>query len=273
MPTSSGTRRRSRSARNTSPTSRPAPSLYAGVDYGAILAAAEGEADVILWDGGNNDFSFYRPDLTIVVADPLRPADGMHHHPGETNLRMADVIVINKVDSATPDALATVRADIAASNPTAAIVLARSSLRLDGGEIVGRSVVVVEDGPTLTHGGMAFGAGVVAAGRFGAAQVIDPRPYAVGSIAEVLARYPALDKLVPAMGYGPEQVADLRATLEATPADIVLAATPIDLAAVLHLERPVVRVRYDLEQFDGPSLGDLIAPTLERARRPVGMEV
>jgi predicted GTPase len=247
--------------------------LYAGVDYGAILAAAEGEADVILWDGGNNDFSFYRPDLTIVVADPLRPADGMHHHPGETNLRMADVIVINKVDSATPDALATVRADIAASNPTATVVLARSSLRLDGGEIIDRSVVVVEDGPTLTHGGMAFGAGVVAAGRFGAATIIDPRPYAVGSIADVLARYPALDRLVPAMGYGPEQVADLRATLEATPADIVLAATPIDLAAVLHLERPVVRVRYDLEQIDGPLLADLIAPTLERAKRPVGMEV
>ena len=246
--------------------------VYAGVDYGAILAAAEGEADVILWDGGNNDFSFYRPDLDIVVADPLRPADGMRHHPGETNLRMADVIIVNKVDSATPDALATVRADIAAANPTAAVVLARSSLRLDGGEIVGRSVVVVEDGPTLTHGGMSYGAGVVAAGRFGAT-IVDPRPYAVGSIAEVLARYPALDRLVPAMGYGPEQVADLRATLEATPADVVLSATPIDLAAVLHLERPVIRVRYDLEQVDGPPLAELIRPTLELARRPVGTEV
>ena len=245
--------------------------VYAGVDYGAILAAAEGEADVILWDGGNNDFSFYRPDLDIVVADPLRPADGLHHHPGETNLRMADVIVINKVDSATPDALATVRADIAAVNPTASVVLARSALHLDGGEIVGRSVVVVEDGPTLTHGGMAFGAGVVAADRFGAT-IVDPRPYAVGSIAEVLARYPALDRLVPAMGYGPDQVADLRATLEATPADVVLSATPIDLAAVLHLERPVIRVRYDLEQIEGPSLATLIAPTLELARRPLGME-
>ncbi len=247
--------------------------VYAGVDYGAILAAAEGEADVILWDGGNNDFSFYRPNLTIVVADPLRPADGMRHHPGETNLRLADVIVVNKVDSATPEALATVLADIATANPTAAVVMARSSLRLDGGEIAGRSVVVVEDGPTLTHGGMAFGAGIVAAGRFGAATIVDPRPYAVGSIAEVLARYPALDRLVPAMGYGPDQVAELRATLEATPADVVLSATPIDLATVLHLDKPVIRVRYDLEQVDGPSLEALIEPTLELARRPVGMEV
>jgi predicted GTPase len=237
------------------------------------LAAAEGEADIILWDGGNNDFSFYRPNLTIVVDDPLRPSDALHHHPGETNLRMADVIVVNKVDSATPDQLATVRADIEAANPTAAVVLARSSLHLDGGDIEGRSVVVVEDGPTLTHGGMAFGAGIVAAGRFGAASIVDPRPYARGSIAEVLARYPALDRLVPAMGYGPEQVADLRATLEATPADVVLSATPIDLATILHLERPVIRVRYDLEQLDGPSLATLIAPTLELARRPVGMEV
>jgi predicted GTPase len=242
------------------------------VDYGAILAAAEGEADIILWDGGNNDFSFYRPDLDIVVADPLRPSDGLRHHPGETNLRMADVIVINKVDSATPEQLAAVRSDLAAVNPDAPVVLARSSLRLDGGEIAGRSVVVVEDGPTLTHGGMAFGAGVVAAGRFGASELIDPRPYAVGSIAEVLSRYPALGHLVPAMGYGPEQVADLRATLEATPADIVLAATPIDLATVLHLDKPVVRVRYDLEEVEGPRLADLIGPILLRAR-PYAMEI
>ncbi len=242
--------------------------VYAGVDYGAILAQAEREADVVLWDGGNNDFPFYRTDLAIVVVDPLRPGHELTHHPGETNLRMADAIVINKIDSADPADLDAVRATIAAVNPTALVVEARSALRLDGGDIAGRRVVVVEDGPTLTHGGMTFGAGVVAARRFGAAELVDPRPYAVGSIAAVLARYPALESLVPAMGYGDEQVAELQATLNAVPADLVLVATPIDLGALLHLDKPVVRVRYDLEEVRGVPLAEVIAPVLERARRP-----
>ena len=242
--------------------------VYAGVDYGTILAQAEREADVVLWDGGNNDFPFYRPDLAIVVVDPLRPGHELTHHPGETNLRMADAIVINKIDSADPADLDAVRATIAAVNPTALVLEARSALRLDGGDIASRRVVVVEDGPTLTHGGMTFGAGVVAARRFGAAELVDPRPYAVGSIAAVLARYPALEPLVPAMGYGEEQIAELQSTLNATPADLVLVATPIDLGALLHLDKPVIRVRYDLEEAGGVSLAEMVAPILERARRP-----
>jgi predicted GTPase len=246
--------------------------VYAGVDYGAILAAAEEEADVILWDGGNNDFSFYRPDLSIVVADPLRPGHESTHHPGETNLRMADVVVINKIDSAGPGAVDLVRASIRALNPRASIVEARSALRLEGGEIQGRRVVVVEDGPTLTHGGMTMGAGIVAAHRFGAAEIVDPRPFASGSIKAVLERYPALERLVPAMGYSDEQVRELEATLNAVPADVVLCATPIDLGALLHLRLPVIRVRYDLEEVAGAHLADAIAPVIEKARAtlPIG---
>ncbi|HEY6057463.1 MAG TPA: cyclic 2,3-diphosphoglycerate synthase [Candidatus Limnocylindrales bacterium] len=234
--------------------------VYAGVDYEAILRAAEHEADVVLWDGGNNDLPFYRPNLHIVVADPLRPGHELAYHPGEANLRAADVVVINKVDSATPEALAAVRSSIARVNPTAAIVEARSTLSLVGGEIAGRSVAVVEDGPTLTHGGMTFGAGIVAARRFGAAAIVDPRPYAVGSLADTLRRYPALDSLLPAMGYGDGQVRELETTLNAMPADVVLAATPIDLTRILRLAKPVVRVRYELDQVAGPALEELLAP-------------
>ncbi len=240
--------------------------VYAGVDYADILAAAEEEADVVFWDGGNNDFPFYRPDLLIVVADPLRAGHERTFHPGELNARMADVIVINKIDSADPAAVDAVDASVRELNPRAAIVRARSSLALEGGEIAGKRVVVVEDGPTLTHGGMTFGAGVVAARRFGAAALVDPRPFAVGSIHDVLDRYPALEPLVPAMGYGAAQMADLAATLNACDADIVLSATPIDLRRVLKLDKPVVRVRYELDQVDGPPLVDLLAPIIERAR-------
>jgi predicted GTPase len=243
--------------------------VFAGVDYADILAAAEAEADVVLWDGGNNDLPFYAPDLHIVVADPLRAGDERRYHPGETNLRLADVVVINKVDSATPEALDAVRASIADLAPRARVIEARSSLALEGGTIDGRRVVVIEDGPTLTHGGMTYGAGVVAARRFGAS-LVDPRPYAVGTIAETLARYPRLESLVPAMGYGAAQVADLEATLNATPADVVLAATPIDLTRVLRPALPVVRVRYELDQIAGPALGSLLAPVIERARTGAG---
>jgi len=242
--------------------------VFAGVDYAAILAAAESEADVVLWDGGNNDLPFYRPDLHIVVVDPLRAGDEMRYHPGETNLRLADALVVNKIDSATPDALAMVLASIAAANPGAAVVQARSSLDLEGGDIAGKRVVIVEDGPTLTHGGMTFGAGVVAAKRFGAAAIVDPRPYAVGSLKATLDRYPALDRLLPAMGYGDAQIRDLEATLNATPADVVLAATPIDLTRVLTPTLPVVRVRYELEQMAGERLETLLEPIVAAARRP-----
>ena len=203
--------------------------VYAGVDYEAILRQAETEADVILWDGGNNDFPFYRPDLTIVVADPLRAGDEVRYHPGETNLRMADVVIINKIDSADHAVVDDLIARIAEVNPRAEILTARSDLTLVGAPIEGKRVVVVEDGPTLTHGGMTYGAGIVAAKRFGAAEIVDPRPFAVGSIHDVLERYPALESLVPAMGYGPTQTHELEVTLNAVDADLVLSATPIDL--------------------------------------------
>jgi predicted GTPase len=244
--------------------------LYAGVDYEAILRQAEAEADVVLWEGGNNDFPFYRPDLFVVIADPLRAGHELHYHPGETNIRMADVIVINKVDSATPEQIAEVQASIAALNPKAKVVLARSALTLSG-EISGKRVAVVEDGPTLTHGGMTFGAGVVAARRLGAAELVDPVPYAVGQLADTLHRYPALQHLIPAMGYGAEQMHELEATLNAMPADIVLSATPIDLTRILKLDKPVVRVMYELEEIVGdeaaqPTLTELLAPIVQRAR-------
>jgi predicted GTPase len=240
--------------------------VYAGVDYGAILRAAEEEADVILWDGGNNDFPFYRPDLFVVVADPLRPGHEGHFHPGETNVRMADVLVVNKIDSVDPEQLEAELASLRELNPSATVVTARSALRLEGGEIAGTRVVVVEDGPTLTHGGMTFGAGIAAARRFEASEIVDPRPYAVGTIREVLDRYPALERLVPAMGYGEEQMAELAETLNAVDADLVLAGTPIDLTRVLTLNKPVVRVRYDLEQASGPPLQELIGPVLSASR-------
>ena len=244
--------------------------LFAGVDYEAILREAEKEADVVIWDGGNNDFPFYKPDLFVVVADPLRPGHEMHYHPGETNIRMADVVVVNKVDSATPEQVATVRDAIASLNPRAEVILARSALQLVGGEITGKRVAIVEDGPTLTHGGMTYGAGVVAARRFGAAELVDPRPYAKGDLARTLAKYPDLENLLPAMGYGREQMDELEETLNAMPADLVLAANPIDLTRVLTLEKPIVRVRYELEELepeaDAPSLGDLIAPIVALAR-------
>jgi predicted GTPase len=234
--------------------------VFAGVDYGAILEQAEAEADVILWDGGNNDLPFYRPDLHVVVADPLRAGDEQRYHPGEANLRMADVVLINKVDTASAEALAQLRESIAQLNPAARIIEARSELAVDG-SIAGRRVVVVEDGPTLTHGGMAYGAGIVAARRANATPV-DPRPHAIGSIAETLARYPHLEPLVPAMGYGEQQVAELRDTLNAVPADLVLSATPIDLTRLMSLNKPVVRVRYDLAPVEPGAIERVLEPIL-----------
>ena len=242
--------------------------VYAGVDYEAILHQAETEADVILWDGGNNDFPFYRPDLYVVVADPLRPGDERRYHPGETNIRMADVVIINKIDSAEPASIDAVRATIEELNPTAEIVTARSDLTLVGPPIAGKRVVVVEDGPTLTHGGMPYGAGIVAARRFGAARLVDPRPAAVGSIREVLDRYPALEPLVPAMGYGPAQIGELEATLNAIDADLVLSATPIDITRLVTLNKPITRVRYELAPVGGMSLSDVIEPIVRMTQTP-----
>jgi predicted GTPase len=227
--------------------------IFAGVDYEAILRRAEDEGDIVVWDGGNNDLPFYRPDLLVVVADPLRLGDETRYHPGETNLRRADLVVINKVDTASPESVAALRHSVGGVNPRATVIDARSELRLDGGEIAGRTVVVVEDGPTLTHGEMRFGAGTVAAHRWGAT-VVDPRPYAGGTLKEVLERWPHLDPLLPAMGYGDAQVAELEAALNGAPAEIVLSATPIDLTHLMRLNKPVVRVRYDLVELDPPLL-------------------
>jgi predicted GTPase len=220
---------------------------YAGVDYEKILRKAEKEADVIVWDGGNNDLPFFKPDLHIVVADPHRAGHELRYHPGEANLRMADVVIINKVDTADPQAIAVVRWNIRAVNRQAKIMEADSPVTVDDGKAIHRkSVVVVEDGPTLTHGGMAYGAGTVAAKRLGAREIVDPRPYAVGSIKDVYRRYPQLEAVVPAMGYTDAQIKDLQETLEACPADLVIVATPVDLTRLIEIPKPAVRVRYEL---------------------------
>ena len=241
--------------------------VYAGVDYEAILRQAESEADVILWDGGNNDFPFYRPDLHIVVADPLRPGDETDYHPGETNLRMADVVIINKIDSATPGSVEELRATIARLNPRAAVVTARSSLTL-GPSIEGRRVVVVEDGPTLTHGGMTYRAGVVAAGRFDAAELVDRGPSRLAPSATFSSAI-RTSPLIPAMGYGRAQIRDLEATLDTVDADLVLSATPIDLTRLMTIDKPITRVHYELEQVGGPSLSDLMQPIVRMSQTPV----
>ena len=244
--------------------------MFAGVDYEAILRAAEAEADIVIWEGGNNDFPFFVPDLFVAIADPLRAGHELHYHPGEANVRMADAVVINKLDSATPEQIAEVQTNIAALNPEATVILARSVLTLEGGEIKGKRVAVVEDGPTLTHGGMTFGAGVVAARRFGAAEIVDPRPYARGELLATLARYPALERLLPAMGYGNSQMRELEETLNMMPAELVLSATPIDLRRVIKLTKPIVRVRYELEevapQAGGRDLAGLLEPLVEKAK-------
>ncbi len=242
--------------------------VFAGVDYHAILEAAEAEADVVLWDGGNNDLPFYRPDLHITVTDPLRAGHERTYHPGQANLLAAHVVVINKVDSADAASVNTVRASVREMNPEAAIVEARSEITMSPPmPLAGRKVLVVEDGPTLTHGGMAFGAGTVLARREGAV-LVDPRPEARGSIRETYRRYPHLGPVLPAMGYSDRQVAELRETIEATPADLVVCGTPIDLGRLLAVSRPVVRVRYDLRPVSGPSLDGLVRKMLETASPP-----
>ncbi|HQN08394.1 MAG TPA: cyclic 2,3-diphosphoglycerate synthase [Thermoanaerobaculia bacterium] len=222
--------------------------IYSGVDYGMILKAAETEAEVILWDGGNNDLPFYRPDLHICIADPLRPGHEMLYHPGEANFRRADVIVINKCDSADPKAIEAIEAQAAKVNPKARVLRANSPATCEKPELVkGKRVLVIEDGPTLTHGGMTYGAGVVAAKKLGAAEIVDPTPYAVGSIKATYEKYPNAQGILPAMGYSPLQIAELEATIEKTPCDAVISGTPIDLTRVLKIGKPATRVRYELE--------------------------
>ncbi len=233
--------------------------VYAGVDYEEILRRAEEEADVILWDGGNNDLPFYKSDLQIVVTDPHRAGHEIDYHPGEVNLRMADVIVINKVDTADKADVSTVQDNIRSLNPKATVVYAASPITVeDPTAIAGASVLVVEDGPTLTHGEMTFGAGTVAAERFGAAEIIDPRPYAVRSIKETYEKYPDIGVLLPAMGYGEKQVKDLEETIASTPADLVIVGTPINLQRVIKIKQPSQRVRYELQEIGQPTLAEIL---------------
>jgi predicted GTPase len=233
--------------------------VYAGVDYGKILRQAEQEVDIILWDGGNNDFPFYVSDLQIVVADPHRPGHEMTYHPGETNIRAADVFVINKVDTANPESVIQVRQNLRAVNPKATVIEAASPLFVDNpAEIQGKRVLVIEDGPTLTHGEMAYGAGWVAAQRFGAAEIIDPRPYAVGSIKATYEKYPSTGNVLPAMGYGDKQIRELEKTINAVDCDLVLIGTPIDLKRVLKIKQPSQRVRYELQEIGQPTLEDVL---------------
>lgn len=238
--------------------------MYAGVDYAEILRQAEGEADVVIWDGGNNDFPFFRPDVLITVADPLRPGHELAYHPGETNVRMANAVVINKTDSAEPAAVSTVAANVRAMNPSAQVVLAESPVILEPGpSLVDVPVLVVEDGPTITHGDMPYGAGTVAA-RDAGARLVDPRPYAVGSIAEIYRRYPDIGPVLPAMGYGEVQLRELGETIRAASCDAVVIGTPIDLGRLVDLGHPARRATYDLREVGAVTLAGVLKPYLEK---------
>jgi predicted GTPase len=233
--------------------------VYAGVDYEAILREAEKEVDIVLWDGGNNDFPFYKTDLLITVADPLRPGHESSYYPGEVNVRMADIIVINKVDTAKPEDVIAVRENIHGLNPGALVIEAASPIYVDEPDAIrGKRVLVVEDGPTLTHGGMKIGAGWVAARRFGAAEIVDPRPFAVGTIADTYRKYPNTGSILPAMGYGEQQVRDLEKTINSADVDMVIIGTPIDLTRVMKINKPSQRVRYELEEIGKPTLADIL---------------
>lgn len=236
--------------------------IYAGVDYEAILRAAENDpagCDVIVWDGGNNDFPFYKPDLAITVADPHRPGDELNYYPGEVNLRIADVIIINKIDTASPEGVQTVRQSIELVNPQARVIDAASPIRVDRPEIIrDKRVLVVEDGPTLTHGEMKIGAGIVAARKYGARECVDPRPFVVGKLAETFKKYPHIGQLLPAMGYGETQVRDLEATISRTDCDSVIIGTPIDLNRIVKIKQPSTRVYYDLQEIGQPDLAEIL---------------
>jgi predicted GTPase len=236
--------------------------IYAGVDYEAILREAEHDpdgCDVILWDGGNNDFPFYIPDLMVTVVDPHRPGHELGYYPGEVTLRMADVVVINKMDSADGDSIGIVRGNIEKVNPQAAVIDAASPIRVEDPDVIkGKRVLVVEDGPTLTHGEMKIGAGVVAARKFGAAELIDPRPYTVGRLSETFEIYPEIGTLLPAMGYGEDQLKDLEATINSADCDAVVIGTPIDLNRIIDIRKPTTRVFYDLQEIGFPNLENIL---------------
>jgi len=241
--------------------------IYAGIDYEKILRQAEKEADVIVWDGGNNDMSFIKPDLTITVVDPHRPGHETTYYPGATNVRLADVIVVNKVDSAPRESVDTVIKNVRSVNSRAEIIEAASTITIDDPHVIrDKRVVVVEDGPTLTHGDMAYGAGTIAAKQFGASEIIDPRPYAVKSIEETYAKYPRTGAVLPAMGYGDGQVKDLETTINQTPADAVVIGTPIDLRRILKMRMPSARVTYALEETTKPDLDDVLSKFLQKHR-------
>jgi len=247
--------------------------IYAGVDYQAILEAAEEDpkgCDVIVWDGGNNDFSFYKPDLMITVADPHRPGHEVSYYPGEINLRTADVVVINKIDTAIPDNIQKVRESIAKVNPDATVVDAASPIRVDNPEVIkGKRVLVIEDGPTLTHGEMKIGAGTVAAQRYGARELVDPRPYTVGRITETFKLFPDIGTLLPATGYSEEQLKDLEATINKTDCDAVVVATPIDLSRVINIKKPNTRVHYELQEIGTPNLGEIVSEFAKKHNLPM----
>jgi predicted GTPase len=242
--------------------------VYAGVDYGEILKHAEEEANVIVWDGGNNDMPFYKPDLNIVVADPHRPGNELTYHPGETNLRMADIIIVNKVDTADPLKVTQVKENIKLVNPNAVVLDAASPITADDGRSIrGKRVLVIEDGPTITHGGMGYGAGTIFAKNSGAAEIVDPHPYAVGSIKASYEKYTHLGAVLPALGYGEKQVAELKATIEKIPCDVVVIGTPIDLRRVINIEKPTVRVKYDLKVLGPISLEQVLDDFLKRGKK------
>lgn len=235
--------------------------VYAGVEYEEITRLAESECDVLIWDGGNNDLPFLRPDLAIVVVDPLRPGDELAYHPGEANLRMADVVIVNKVESASAAQRRQVLDDVASANPTAAVIEAASPVSLsEGPSLEGRAVLVVDDGPTISHGGMRFGAGTVAAREAGAASLVDPRPYAVGSIRDTFTAYPHIERVLPAMGYSEEQLHDLERTINETECDVVVTGTPIDLARLIDSRHPIRHATYELSPLGGPRLEEVLAP-------------
>ena len=233
--------------------------LFAGVDYETILREAEKEADIILWDGGNNDFPFYASDLEIVVADPHRPGHELQYYPGEVNVKRAHIVIINKVDSAKREDVETVRKNISTLNPSATLIEAESLISVENGERIANSrVLVVEDGPTLTHGEMQYGAGVIAAHRFGAKEIVDPRPWITGSLKDTFAKYPHIGNLLPAMGYGEEQIRDLETTINDADCDLVVIGTPIDLGRVLNIQKPTIRVRYELKEIGTPNLESVL---------------
>jgi len=239
--------------------------VYAGVDYGKILRSAEKEADIILWDGGNNDLPFYKPDLHIVVVDPLRPGHELLYYPGEANLRMCDVAIINKIDSAKTEDVELVKKNISSVNPHATVIEANSPVTVNEPEIIkNKKVLIIEDGPTLTHGGMKFGAGFVAAKRVGVKEIVDPRPFAVGSIRETFKKYPQTTSVLPAMGYGEQQINDLQETINATSADAVIIATPIDLTKLIKINKPSVRVMYEREEIGDNNLSSIIDNFLKK---------